>query len=399
MRRMGLKHWLLAAIIIAFGLCLVAGPATAADSVKIGVVGPRTGTAAATGKSFTEGIKLATEYINSKGGVLGKKLEVVFEDTAGAPDKAASGFERLVTRDKVAMVVGESHSSAALAEIEVANRLKVPFIVAEAWADPITAKGYKYVFRAGPCNSGVVNVTIAKWVEYEKFKKAYIVAENTDWGLGIAKLCKAALDKAGIANKTIVTERKSQDHYTELTKIKAFDPDVVLAFVYGTGLHYFVAQAGEVKLTPKAIILDGAGPPSLWPDFWKNVGEYGNLECFVSSMHEKVELTPLATYFRKAYIKAFGKKPSDYKSRSIFDVLLIAADAINRAGSTNADKIVDALEKTKLVVTRGTVTFGMKKGTAEYHQWTPPMLVIQWQNKQQVVLFPPKGATGKLKRK
>jgi len=369
-----------------------------ADTVKVGVVGPRTGTAAATGKAFEEGIKLAVAYVNSKGGVMGKQLEIVFEDTAGAPDKAASGFERLVIKDKVAMVLGESHSSSALAEIEVANRLKVPFIVAEAWADPITAKNYKYCLRAGPSNSGVVNETIAKWVVHEKFKKAFIVAENTDWGLGIAELTKKALEKAGVKYDSLVTERQSQDHYTELSKIKAFDPDVVLAYVYGTGLHYFVAQAGETKLTPKAVILDGAGPPSLWPDFWKNVGDYGNLECFVSSMHEKVELTKLATYFREAYTKEFGTAPTDYKSRSIFDAVLIAADAVNRAKSTDADKLVDALEKTNLLVTRGMVKFGTQMGGPEYHQWMPPMLIVQWQDKIQTVLYPTEGATGKLKK-
>ncbi len=392
--RSGLKRsvvWLLAA-------GLVGSPALAAEAVKIGVVGPRTGGAAATGKAFEEGIRLAVEYVNARGGVLGKRLEVVFEDSAGAPAKAAAAFERLVTRDKVAMVLGESHSSAALAEIEVANRLKVPFVVVEAWADPITAKNYKYVFRAGPSNSGVVNQTIAKWVQHEGFKKAYIVAENTDWGLGIQKLCEKALDRIGVEHRSLVTERKAQDHYTELAKIQAFGPDVVLAFIYGTGLHYFIAQAGEVGLTSSAVILDGAGPPSLWPDFWKNVGEYGDKECFVSSMHEKVELTPLATYFRQAYVKTFGKKPTDYKSRSIFDAVLIAADAINRAGSLDADRIVAALESTDIEITRGRVRFGTQKGGPEYHQWTPPMLVIQWQDREQVVLYPPEAATGKLKR-
>ncbi len=393
------KRWVFAVLMAAVvGIALGSVPVQAADTVKIGVVGPRTGGAAATGKAFEEGIQLATTYVNANGGVLGKDLEVVFEDTAGAPDKAASGFERLVTRDGVAMVLGESHSSAALAEIEVANRLKVPFVVVEAWADPITAKNYRYVFRAGPSNSGVVNDTIAKWVVHEGFKKAYIVAENTDWGLGIAELSKAALKSAGVPYESLVTERKSQDHYTELAKIKAFDPDVVLAFVYGTGLHYFVAQAGEIGLTPKAVVLDGAGPPSLWPDFWTNVGDYGNLECFVSSMHEKVELTPLATAFREAYVEAFGHAPTDYKSRSIYDAILIAADAINRAGTTDAEKVVDALESTELLVTRGTARFGTEKGGPEYHHWMPPMLVIQWQDKEQVVLYPPEAATGKLKR-
>ncbi len=395
MKRM---QWGQLVLIVAFGLFIFTGSSFAAETIKIGVVGPRTGTAAATGKAFEEGIKIATDYVNNKGGVLGKNIEIVFEDTAGAPDKAASGFERLVTRDKVVMVLGESHSSAALAEIEVANRLKVPFVVVEAWADPITAKGYRYVFRAGPSNSGVVKETIAKWVVHEGFKKAYIVSENTDWGLGIGKLSEKALADGGVKYESLVTERKSQDHYVELTKIKNFDPDVVLAFVYGTGLHYFVGQAGEVGLTPKAVILDGAGPPSLWPDYWTNVGDYGNLECFVSSMHEKVELTELATYFRETYVKEFGAQPSDYKSRSIFDAILIAADAIQRAGGTDAEQIVDALEKTDLLVTRGTVQFSTQKGGPEYHHWMPPMLVIQWQNKKQVVLYPPEGATGKLKR-
>ena len=296
------------------------------------------------------------------------------------------------------MVLGESHSSSALAEIEVANRLKVLFIVVEAWADEITAKNYRYVFRAGPSNSGVVNKSIAKWVAHEKFKKAFIVAENTDWGIGIGKLTENAVGKIGIPTESMITERNSQDHYVELTKIKAFKPDVVLAYIYGVGLHYFVAQAGETGVSKTAVALDGAGPPSLWPDYWKNVGDYGDLECFVSSMHEKVELTDLAKYYREAYTKAFGKAPSDYKSRSIFDGVLIAADAINRSKSTDPEKLVDTLEKTNLKTTRGTAKFGLEKGGSEYHQWEPPMLVVQWQNKQQVVLYPPEAATGKLKR-
>jgi len=384
--------------VAAVAVLLLGSTALAQETIKVGVVGPRTGPAAATGAAFEEGIKLATEYVNSKGGVMGKKLEIVFEDTAGAPDKAASGFERLVTRDKVVMVLGESHSSSALAQIEVANRLKVPFVVAEAWADEITAKNYPYVFRAGPSNSGVVNKTIAKWVAHEKFKKAFIVAENTDWGIGIGKLTENALAKAGVTFESMITERNSQDHYVELSKIRAFKPDVVLAYIYGVGLHYFVAQAGETGVSSKAVILDGAGPPSLWPDFWKNVGDYGNLECFVSSMHEKVELTDLAKYYRESYTKAFRKAPTDYKSRSIFDAVLIAADAINRAKSTEPAKLVASLEKTSLKTTRGVAKFGVQKGGPEYHQWNPPMLVIQWQNKQQVVLYPRVAATGQLKR-
>lgn len=370
-----------------------------AETIKIGVVGPRTGGAAATGKAFEEGIALAAAKINQAGGLLGKDMEVVFEDTAGDPAKAASGIEKLITRDKVVMVVGESHSSAALAEIDVANRYEVPLIIAEAWHDDITKKNYEYVFRAGPCNSGVVYDNIIKFIKHYDFQRIAIIAENTDWGMGIKDLAEKGLEESGIAYKTMITERKSQDHYVVLNKIRSFKPDLMLGFVYGFGVHYLIAQAHEANLIPgSALFLEGAGPPSLWPEFWETVGEAGNLEVFVTRMHESVMLTEEAEEFDANYRKKFNKAPTDYKSRSIYDALLIAADAIQRAGSVESDELVKALEQTEVSVCSGTVTFGTEKGTYAYHQWQPPMLLVQWQDKEQVVVFPPEAATGELKR-
>jgi branched-chain amino acid transport system substrate-binding protein len=369
----------------------------AADTIKIGVVGPRTGPAAAEGQAFDEGIALALDKINAGGGLLGKRVEVVFEDTAGDPEKAAAGFERLITRDHAVMVVGESHSSPALAEIEVANRLQVPFIVSEAWHDDITKKGYRWVFRAGPVNSGVVNNTIAKFVKDAGFKKAVIIAENSDWGKGIGALTVAALDSYKISNVLLPVASDAKDFYTELTKLKGEKPDITLAYVYSFGLHSLVSQAKEVGLS--GLILDGAGPPSVWPEFWKNVGDAGNGELFVSSMHEKVHLTKASREFWDAYRKKFGKAPSDFKSRSLYNSVLIAADAVRRAKSTEGEPLVAALEKTDLEVTTGRVRFGLKPGTYEYHQWMPPMLVVQWQGKDnQVVVYPPPAVTGKLQK-
>ncbi|MEJ5349252.1 MAG: ABC transporter substrate-binding protein [Desulfosoma sp.] len=387
---------------LVLGLCLFGfAGAGSTETIKIGVVGPRTGPAAATGAAFEEGIALALDVINGEqGGILGKKMEVVFEDTGGTPEKAASGFEKLITSDKVVVTVGESHSSCALAEVPIADRYKHPLIIAEAWADDITAKNSRYVFRAGPCNSGVVKDNLLGFIKDYGFKRVAIVAENTDWGLGIKKLAEDGLTAMGVTFMTVETERQSQDHYTELNKISAFEPDLVLAFIYGFGVHYFIAQANETGLFPqKALILEGAGPPSLWPEFWQNVGDAGNLELFLSRMHSKVDFNPVSKKYREAYTKKFGKEPTDYKSRSIYDVLLVAADAIRRAGSTDSEKIVDALEKTHLEVGSGVVQFGLEKGDYRYHQWQPPMLIVQWQNKEQVVVYPMNVKTGELKKK
>ena len=76
----------------------------------------------------------------------------------------------------------------------------------------------------------------------------------------------------------------------------------------------------------------------------------------------------------------------------------MAADAINRAKSVDPEAIVTALEKTNLEVTTGMVKFGLKSGSYEYHQWMPPMLVVQWQDHEQVVVYPKKAATGTLKK-
>jgi len=391
-----MRRFLSALVVLAF---LAAGSAGwAQGTVKIGVVGPRTGPAAATGKAFEEGIALALDHINAGGGVLGKKLEIVLEDTGGVPEKAAAAFERLATKEKVPIVVGESHSSSALAEIELANRYKLPFIICEAWHDDITAKGYKWVFRAGPANSGVVDFYIAPFVRDNGFKKVAIVRENSDWGAGIAARTEYDLKKMNIPFTTLKIEGSSKDFYTELTKLKAEKPDIILAYIYGTGLHFFISQANEIGLSPGALILDGAGPPSLWDSFWKNVGNAGESELFMSSMHEKVHLTATSKKFWDAYNKKFGKNPTDYKSRSIYNVILIAADAINRAKSTDPEAVVAALEKSKLEVTTGVVNFGLKTGSYEYHQWMPPMLVVQWQNRQQVVVYPQKAATGAIKK-
>jgi branched-chain amino acid transport system substrate-binding protein len=391
-----MRRAVLSAVLV--GIMVAGGVVWAADTVKIGVVGPRTGPAAATGKAFEEGIAIALEHINGRGGVLGKPLEVVFEDTGGVPEKAASALEKLATRDKVPIVVGESHSSSALAEIEVANRYKIPLIICEAWHDDITKKNYRWVFRAGPVNSGVVDFYIAPFVKENGFKKVAIVRENSDWGVGIAERSEENLKKMGIPFTTLKVERESKDFYTELTKLKGENPEIILAYIYGTGLHFFVAQANEVGLSPKCLILDGAGPPSLWDTYWKNVGKAGDLELFMSSMHEKVHLTPTSRKFWDDYKKKYGKAPTDYKVRSIYNVVLLAADALNRAKSTDNEALVSALEKTNLEVTTGVVKFGLKQGSYEYHQWMPPMLVVQWQDREQVVVYPKEAATGALKR-
>ena len=384
-------------LLVAFAPILPVQSGPLVQNYSIGFVGPRTGSAAATGAAFQEGIELALDVLKEKGGDYGK-ISVIAEDTSGVPEKAAAAFEKLATKEKVNMVVGESHSSCALAEIELAERYQVPFMVIEAWADAIMEKQYSMVFREGPSNSSVVGKTLAPFISGKngtpKFKNVLIVAENSDWGKGISGLTSKALDDAKIPYSLIQIDNKAKDFYSELNQIKEKKPDLIVAFIYSFGLHTFIAQAGETGVTPGALILDGAGTPSLWPEYWTNVKAAGEKELHLTSMHESVQPTAEAKLFFSRYQKKFGKPPTDYKSRSSYTAILLAAEAIVATAKkkpvfTGVD-LVQVLEKIKFKAPTGTVQFGSKKGTSEFHQWNPPMLIGQWQSQKQAIVFPKK---------
>lgn len=362
--------------------------------VKIGFIGPRTGSAAATGTAFQEGIDLALEQLKKQG----SPIEVVFEDTGGVPDKASAAFEKLVNKDQVVMVMGESHSSSAIIETELSKRYSIPFVISEAWSDALLEKKYSTVFRAGPYNTHVVHNAIAAFAIHQKFKKISIVHENSDWGKGIAAITQKALKKAKIKHQLIEVDLKAKDYYAELNQVRKQSPELVIAFIYSFGLHTFVSQAAEVGVTPDALILDGAGTPSLWSEFWPNVGKAGEGELFVSSMHEAVKPTPETEVFWDGFKKKYGREPTDYKSRSGYTMIMLAADVVKRAKSTKSKDLIRALEKTKFSSPAGVIQFGQSKKKITYHQWAPDMLISQWQNKKAVVVYPKLFKTGELKK-
>jgi len=298
------------------------------------------------------------------------------------------------------MTVGESHSISALAEAALADQYQHPIIFAEAWADDITASGSKYVFRAGPCYRAVMTESLVSFAGESEFKRVAIVAEKTDFGSGARALAEEGLRQSGIEFLTVETERNSWDYTIAMNTIKDFGPDLVLVLVYGLESQSVLAQAREMKLVPEqALILDGAVPPSLWPQFWKDGNASDHSELLVARMHPNVDFSPFSNRYAIAYQERFGKEPVHSLSRSVFDVLLIAADAIRRAECTDAELLVTALEQTNLEVAGGTVSFDeLQPGSHRHHHWQPPMLIVQRQDGKETVVYPKRLATGELMR-
>ncbi|MDF2682267.1 MAG: transporter substrate-binding protein [Brevibacillus sp.] len=362
------------------------------DVIKIGGIGPLTPPGSPVlGEEIQKAMQLAVDDVNQKG-VLGKKLQLFYEDSAGSPEKGQSAMEKLIKKEQVVAIAGEGHSSAALAEIEVAKRDNVPFIVAEAWSDAITEKGYENIFRVAPNNS-MFSKRVVEYVEFAGFKNVAILAEDSDWGIGNVDLLKKQLTEKGIPFKSIVVDRNTKDFVPQLLDMtKDFQPDIILNIMTGVGCYLVVKQAHELGIAPsaKTAMLMG-GADAAYPEIWETTGEAAKYLIWQAPYHPKAKFTDLTQPVVKAYEEKNGRKPT-YAALHAYDTVLLLADAITRAGSTESAKVIKALEETKLEGTRGTITFPVEKGV-DYHNWLPSLLFMQYTQLNQSpddaeILFP-----------
>jgi len=181
------KHTRFVATIAATAL-LSAGLAghAGAQTIKIGVNEPLTGPFAASGTYVVNGAKIAADEINAKGGVLGKKIELIIEDNKSNPTEAAAVAEKLITADKVPVMMGAWGSSLTLAVMPKLMEYKVPMVVETSSSGKITTSGNPYIFRISP-PSAVEAAAFKNILPKMTVKKADFLVINNDWGRGSAE--------------------------------------------------------------------------------------------------------------------------------------------------------------------------------------------------------------------
>ncbi len=365
----------------------------AAEPIRLGWVGPLSppGDYAA-GEVMKKAAQLATDEVNARGGVLGRPIQVLYEDTAGKPEQGTAAMERLVLQNRVAAVFGEFHSSVALAEIEVAHRAGIPWVGVDVWANKITALGYPEVFRVAPTNALIVT-EIGNWMVAAKFKNIAIIQEKTDSGLNARQTLTPILDAKGIKYEVVEADLTTTDFNAQILRFKNQTPpyDFFLTFFAGAGAYNVVSQAHTQGFAPTARTgIYNWGGPALDPTFWKNVREAG-----VGLVSENVGL-PKAHWnaktkaFVDAFKKKFGFDPSPQAMEN-YDAEMLIIDAIKRAGSANPKSIISALEKTSWVGTRGKYAFSLGRNPDwAYHQFmTAPVHLIQFDKVDQSPLDAP----------
>ncbi|MFX0198250.1 MAG: ABC transporter substrate-binding protein [Candidatus Hodarchaeota archaeon] len=368
----------------------VSTPALPAE-IKIGVNLPLTGYQANDGQMGRDGALLAAQHINDNGGVLGKKLALVIGDDESKPDKAAALMERLITLDNVVAVVGGVVSTLEVVTIDITHRYGIPQIVTTAVAEEITSRRYGNVFRTCglPVEWGVAEAEfLNETVKPETI--AMLVQDSTIWWQ-ISDAFVQSLQEVA-PEITIVSKQYVSAGSTEftpvLTEMLAKNPDIICS--------WFTAVA-NAALREQLRELDPDIPQIMGNFIW-NTEEYlemvggavGELTTF-GERFTKAPYTSKTIPFWDAYVEAYGKNPSGV-SADLYQGVLLIAEAIERAGSVDPEKIINALEENEFEGIYGEIRFQPRTiGTVTHiHQYSPDpaVLFLQIQGGEPKVVFP-----------
>ncbi len=348
------------------------------EPIKIGVVLPMSPPGAyASGNPMWWAVLQAVEEVNDAGGVLGREVSAVLGDTRGVPEEARAATERLITKDKVVGVIGNYHSSCALAEVDLFKAHHIPYIASETWADEVTENGYAEVFRIAVTNSLYTDIAI-DWMKASGFKRIACVQEITDWGLGVNKQLTAAWNKANIYNKTAFCDMKTEEFSETLTRFKNWKkkPDMFFGSVTGAGAFRIIKQAYDLGLAPSPETVFYATNSCLNPEVWEVAGEAAQYIVVTQVGLPPTAYTEVTKKENEKYKKDYGRLMSATVMEG-YDSFMLMCEAIKKAGSTDADKIIEALENIKWTGMRGEYYFpyGSKnplpKDKPKYlwHQW------------------------------
>jgi len=370
-----------------------------AETIKIGALYPTTGDLAKLGEECVNGLQMAVDEINAAGGIKsmgGAQIELVKADSQGKPDVGIAEVQRLATKENVAAIVGTYQSGVAIPATQEAEKQQVPIVISMAVADAITEKGQKYTFRICPkadwyAKDQVAFLTELKTLVGLDVKKVALLHEDTDFGTSTATGQKKYLQEAGMEMTIEVSyPAGSADLTTQVSKVKASNPDVVLTVMYLND-SILIMQAKE-KLGMKQLFFDAAGG-TVEPDFIKRLG------ATAENTLTEMEYSKFAAGAEKINNDFKAKYGSDITGNGAYSYQAgyVLADALERAGVVDRAKLREALAATDIpagptmILPTEKLVFG-----ADGQNPSAPLYVMQVQNGELIPVGPAAAAAAKV---
>jgi len=383
MKRMG---WTTILAIALVGM--VASPSFAGEVIKVGLPLPLTGIHAKFGEAIRNAYLLALEEINVAGGVTkgplkGSKIELLIEDTTSKPEVARSAVEKLITRDKVPMIVGEYSSSNVFAVAAVTDKFQIPYLSQTGAADNITQQGWKWVFRVNQPASEYAGGLQDFLLKVVKPKSMAILFENTLFGTSLSKAVQEWTKEVGIEVTNFEPyEAGAIDFKPMLLKVKAKNPDVVFMVSYLMDAMLLMRQSKELDINPK--IFAGGAAGFTMPEFIEGAKGAAELVYSATLWAPDVKYQGAREFYDK-YYKKYGVHP-EYHSTEGYSAAYVLKDALERAKSLKNEDLREALLATDLMTPFGPVKFVAYKKFINQNRL--PTLVVQIQKGKLVTVWP-----------
>ena len=317
--------------------------------IKIGVIAPLTGNYAQYGVAVKEGVELKVDAINNAGGINGKKIELITADSKGDVQEAVNAFKKMVSQDKVNVVIGEVVSATSQAISGLAQQAKVPLISATATSLDVT-KGKDFVFRT-TFTDPYQGTATAKYAKSKGIKSIAILTNSSnDYSVGIANAFKAQAAKDGIT----ITEEKytndDKDFKAILTKVKGQNPQAIFIPDYYNTIGLIISQAKDLGINAQYLGGDG------WDGIQTNFGKVAEGTIF-SSQFAPDDTDPTVVKFIKDYKTKFNSNPLVFAALG-YDTVTVVENAIKNSKDLSGESIRTAMAATKgLPLVTGTFQF------------------------------------------
>jgi branched-chain amino acid transport system substrate-binding protein len=335
--------YLLIIITVISALYLSGCTKSSQNEILIGEYASLTGSEATFGISSDNGLKLAVNEVNSSGGVLGKKIKLITYDDQGKPSEAATVVQKLINKDRVVAIVGEVASSRSKAGAQICQSSKIPMVSPASTNPEVTAIG-DYIFRVCFIDPFQAEVMSKFAIQSLKIKRVAVLQDvKNAYSTGLAEFfVKKFKEMGGDIVEVQSYQSGDKDFKAQLTAIKSKNPEGVFIPGYYTDVGLIAIQAREIGITQPLFGSDG------WESEKLTEGKAADaLEgCFFSTHVSTEDPSPNVQNFIAKYKAKYNMMP-DAMSFLAYDAGMIMFDAIKRAGSTENDKIKDALASTK----------------------------------------------------
>lgn len=318
------------------------------------------------------------EQANAKGGVLNRQVQFVTYDDESDPETAAKLYEKLISEDKVDVIIGPYSTAVTLAASTVTEKHRYPMIVSGASGTDIWARGYKYVFGTYTMAPFYMDgaIDIAKKNGY---RTVALINENGAFSKDVVAAAEKKAKEAGL--DVIYTEEYTKDVRDltpTLTKIRAANADVLIAGTYGDDATLIVRQLKDLNWTPKLVALT-IGPAL--PDFTEALGTDAEY-VFGATQWEPNIKAPGVSEFATAYNAKFGHMPG-YHAAGGYGSAQLLQQGLEKVGSVDNQKLRDALASMNT-----TTAFGAFKVDDTGSQTAKPSYLIQILGGERKLVWP-----------